>query len=307
MLAAVSTALRGSAALGFALAIAATSLLRASAQSRAPAAVEIEADIPPIPGDIARALTFGFRSLLADFTLLQAIQLLPSRHGDMSPELAGPLDRRLFRMLEYAVEVDPKFAGAYRFAGAALPHETMDGKVYGVLNALQILEKGLRERPDDWHMGFLLGFLQSYYLRDFPGAARSLAVAARQASAPSWVGLLATRLAAQGGELQIAASLAEAMLAQANEDATRKEWQDRVNALHMEHDLRAIEEAAQRYREMKGTPPRSVHALVVAGLLPEAPIEPHGGKYLIDADGTARSTAADRLRAYGLNTRYEIH
>src|SRR5689334_12542043 len=151
-------ALRGtSAALAFALAIAAAAAFRSAAQARAPAAVDTEVDIPPIPGDVARALCFGFRSLLADFTLLQAIQLLPARHGDMGPEVAGPIDRRLTRLLQYSVDVDPKFAGAYRFAAAALPHETMDGStVYGVMNAVQILEQGLRERPDDWHMGFLL-------------------------------------------------------------------------------------------------------------------------------------------------------
>jgi hypothetical protein len=308
MIRSVSTPLRGSAlAFAFALAIAAAGALRVSARARGPAPVESELDIPPIPGDIARALTFGFRSLLADLTLLEAIQLLPMRHGDMPPEVAGPIDRRLFRLLEYAVEVDPRFAGAYRFAGAALPHETMDGKVYGVLHAVRILEQGLRERPDDWHMGFLLGFMQSYYLRDFPAAARSLAVAAKQPGAPGYVGLLATRLAAQGGELQLAMSLAEAMLAVANEEETRKQWRDRVDALHLERDLRAIEDAAQRYRELNGTPARSVQTLVAAGLLPSVPREPRGGRYVLEGDGTARSTSAERLRAYGLTTQFEVH
>ena len=293
--------------MAFALTAAAAGLLRASAEKIAPQAPDSELDIPPIPGDVARALTFGFRSLLADFTLLEAIQLLPQRKGNMVPEEAAPLDRRMFRLLEYSVEVDPKFAGAYRFAAAALPHETGTGKVYGVLGAVQILEKGLRERPDDWHMGFLLGFLQSYYLWDFPAAARSMAVASRQKGAPSWVGLLATRLGAQGGELETAISLAEAMLNQATEEETRKDWQDRVDALHMERDLRAIEEAARRYREAKGAFPRSVHALVGEGFLPALPREPHGGRYLIEPDGSARSTAAERLRAYGLATRFEIH
>jgi len=308
MIPSVTIAVRSSAnVIAVALAIAAAAQLRVSAQARAPADVETELDIPPIPGNVARALSFGFQSLLADYTLLQAIQLLPQRHGDMSPEASAPIDRRLTRLLEYSVEVDPKFAGAYRFAAAALPHETMDGKVYGVIDAVRILERGLRERPDDWRMGFLLGFLQSYYLRDFPEAARSLAVAAKQPGAPPWVGLLSTRLAAQGGELDMAASLAEAMLAQANEEETRKAWQDRVDALNMERDLREIEDAAQRYRELKGRPARSVQSLAAAGLLRGVPREPHGGRYVLEADGTARSTSVERLRAYGLNQTFEVH
>jgi hypothetical protein len=149
--------------------------------------------------------------------------------------------------------------------------------------------------------------LQSYYLHDFPAAGRSMAAAATQPGAPPFVGLLATRLAAQGGELQLATSLAEAMLAQANEEATRQEWYARVAALHMERDLRAIEDAAQRYRESRGVPPRSVQALVAAGFLREVPRELHGGHYVIEADGTARSSAAERLRAYGLTQQFEIH
>src|SRR5256885_14468196 len=111
-------------------------------------------------------------------------------------------------------------------------------------------------------------------MRDFTSAGRSLATAAKQPGAPPWIGLLATRLSAQGGELQIATSLAEAMLSQANEDATRKEWQDPGDALHMERDLRAIEEAAQRYPELKGVPPRSLHALVASGLPYPVPPQP---------------------------------
>jgi hypothetical protein len=101
--------------------------------------------------------------------------------------------------------------------------------------------------------------------------------------------------------------LAEAMLAQANEDETRREWQERVAALHMERDLREIEAAVARARAATGAIPASVRALVRGGFLKEEPVEPHGGKYVIDPDGTARSTAAERLRIYGGSTRFEVH
>src|SRR5262249_31967309 len=158
------------------------------------------------------------------------------RHNDWTVAQYEPWDRRLYRLLEYSVEVDPKFAGAYRFAGAALPHETVDGKALGGLGATSILEKGVRERPDDWHVPFLLGFLQSYYLHDFAAAGRSFALAARNPGAPKYVGLLSTRLAARGGTLDTALELAQAMLSQANEEDTKRAWQQRVQALTMEQD-----------------------------------------------------------------------
>ena len=284
----------------------ATALLRASSQRLAPPPVDELIDVPALPGEVARPLAFGFRTLLSDFTFLEAIQVFPQRKGDMPAPQAEVLDRRLQRLLEYSVELDPKFAGAYRFAGTALPHETVDGTALGVLGAVQLLEKGLRDRPDDWHMGFLLGFLQSYYLRDFAGGARSLAAAARQPGAPQYLGLLATRLAAEGGELKMATMLAETMLAQANEDETRRAWGERVAALYMERDLRAIEAAVARYRARSGAVPPSVHALVRSGDLGREPIEPHGGRYLIDPDGTVRSTGAERLRVFGGAARLRV-
>lgn len=285
----------------------ASGLLRRTAQAHAPAAVDLELDVPPIPGDVARPLAFGFRSLLADFTFLEAVQLLPLRNGDLSQAESLPLDRRMRRLLEYSVEVDPKFPGAYRFIGAALPHETMDGKVLGVFAAVELLDKGVRERPDDWHIPFVLGFLQSYYLRDYAAAGRNLALAAKDEGAPRYLGLLATRLSAQSGNLQLATELAETMLAQANEEDTRRMWQERVDDLHMERDLRAIEAAAARYRQDHGSAAPSIAALVAAGDLRAEPREPHGGRYELLSDGTARSTAAERLHVFGGAARLEVH
>jgi hypothetical protein len=272
-----------------------------------PAPVDEVMDVPAIPAIVAQPLAFGFRSLLADFTFLEAIQVFPTRKSDMTAAATAGIDRRLQRLLAYSVDVDPGFAGAYRLIGAALPHDTVDGKAMGVLPAIQLLEQGLRARPDDWHIGFLLGFLQSYYLEDYAAAGASFAEAARREGAPAYLGLLATRVAAQGGELRTAITLAEAMLAQATEDESRRQWQDRLDALLMERDLRAIEAAAAQYKAAKGAFPRSVRELRVAGFLPSEPREPHGGLYLIDAGGQARSTLAERLRVFGAGARLEVH
>ena len=306
----MSQALRGSAvAVALLLAVAAAHSLRTAARDLAPRPVDIQFDAPPMPGEVARPLAFGFRALLADLTFLEAIQVLAPRKGSLPDEEYGPVDRRLLRLLDYSVEVDPKFAGAYRFAGAALPHETWSGKALGVLAAVSILTKGVRERPDDWHIPFLLGFLQAYYLRDYAAASRNFGIAAQDEGAPGYLPFLATRTGSAGGDLASATTLAEAMLAQANEEDTRREWQERVDLLHMEEDLRAIEGATARWKADRGTLPRTVQALVAAGYLRREPVEPHGGKYLLDpVDGRVRSTGAERLIVWGgPERRLEVH
>ena len=298
---------QGAATIAMLLAVAAAGVLRGEARRLQPARDSSELDVPAIPAVVARPLAFGLHSLLADVAFLEAIQVFPERRADSTAAASAAVDRRLQNLLTYSVDVDPKFVGAYRFIGTALPHETTDGKATGVLAAVQLLEQGVRERPDDWHIAFLLGFLQSYYVGDYADAARAFAEAAQQKGAPPFLGLLATRMGAQGGDLATAIALASAMLSQANEEDTRKQWEERLASLAMEKDLRAIESAAARYRADHGAWPQSVRSLVAARYLPSEPHEPHGGTYVIHADGSATSTAAERLRVYGPGARFEVH
>src|SRR5205085_3743834 len=127
-------------------------------------------------------------------------------------------DAALANLLTYTTELDEKFGGAYRFAGSALPRETMKGKAYGILAAEHLLEKGARERPDIWQIPFQLGFLESYYLGDMKEAGEHLALAARQPGSPAYLGLLATRVAADAGTLNTAQRLAEMMASEAQDD-----------------------------------------------------------------------------------------
>jgi hypothetical protein len=275
-----------------------------------PPSVETQLEVPALPADVARPLAFGFRSLLADLTFLEAIQVLAQRKADVTYAAALPLDRKLQRLITYSVDVDPRFAGAYRLAGTALPHETIDRKVNGVLGAAQILRQGVRERPDDWHIPFLLGFLESYYLGDVAEAGRHFAQAARLPEAPGYLGLLATRVEAHGGDLTSATQIAETMAAQAQEEDARRQWEERLLLLREEKEIRVLESAIDRWREVHGSVPRSLDELRAARWLGSAPQEPHGTTYLIDEDGSVHPTIVLRLRIFGdtaMQSGMEVH
>ena len=277
----------------------ATQVLRDRADALRPPTAEQEVDVPPFPAEVSRPFSFGLRSVVADLTFLEAIQVLGARKGSVSLADGRNADRQLARLLTYTVDLDPGFDGAYRFAGSALPRHTTDGYAAGIIVTEQLLQKGVRERPDDWHIPFLLGFTQSFYLGKFREAASAMAQAAKSKDAPRFVGLLATRLAADAGDLTMAEQMAEAAAAEANEDSTREEWRQRLLDLRMERHLREIEAAAARYRARTGSAAPSVEALVSARDLPAGPAEPHGGHYLLAPNGEAHSSAAPRLRLRG--------
>jgi hypothetical protein len=280
---------------------AAALLLRERADRLRPPSPATTFDVPPIPADVARPLSFGFATLVADLAFVEAIQVHGARGARRSnrseAELAAA-DRALARLLRYAVEMDPKYRLAYRFAGMALIRQTPEGVAHNVLAAEQILQQGVRERPDDWQIPFTLGFIQSYYLGHMADAAANLALAARNPRAPRYLGFLATRMAADAGDLAVARAMAEEMVQRASEESTREEWLGRLKDIEMEERARKIERAVARYRERFGRDPRSLDELVAARLLPAIPAEPHGGRFVL-SDGEVVSTEADRLRIRG--------
>jgi hypothetical protein len=284
---------------GFLLALfGAALLLRERADRLRPRSPAIAFDVPPLPADVARPLSFGFASLVADLAFVEAIQVHGGRKTSRLEAEEAAADRALTRLLRYAVEMDPKYRLAYRFAGLALIRHTPDGKALNVLAAEQILQQGVRERPDDWQIPFNLGFIQSYYLGHMADAAQSLALAARNPQAPKYLAFLSTRLAADAGDLRVARAMAQEMVDRATEESTREEWQQRLRDIEMEERARLIERAVKRFREINGREPRSLGELVAARILQEVPREPHGGRFEL-RNGEVVSTAAERLRVRG--------
>jgi hypothetical protein len=274
-------------------------ILRARAGGQRAEAASATFEAPLFPPEVARPFSFGMRSLVADLTFLQAVQVHGARRPDIPPAVAAASDRALARLLDYTTELDPDFCGAYRYAGSAIPRHTEDGKALGVMATEQLLRRGTRDCPNDWRIAFQLGFIESFYLGKMGEAAKAMTAAAEQPAAPKYVGFLATRLAADAGALDLGEKLAAAMEAETSEDSIRAAWHERLLDLRMERELREIEAAAASFKQRAGHDAPTVEALVSAGDLPRVPVEPHGGRYLLLSGGEAASSAAPRLRVRG--------
>lgn len=279
-------------------------LLRAQARRAAPSAVDAILEPPALPAAAVRLMSLGFQSAAADVSYLGAIQIFgdPSFGKVPLPERIQR-SRALARLLEYSTDLDPPFAYAYVFGAVTIPVPVPDRPTANVDEAVHLLRKGVDAVPDDWRVPFHLGYLLAREKHDFAGAAVAMGAAARRPGHPEYLPLLATRLAAHGGAVETGLDLARAMLANAETDEQRAELRERVLLLVMEQQLRALEQAAERFRTREGRFPPDPAALVAAGDLAAVPEEPHGGAYAFDpASGTARSTAAARLRVFDSDT-----
>lgn len=277
------------------LALLACGWFQLAAHERRPSDVDALLAMPPLPAGVLQALSLGFSSATADLSFIQAIQLFGDRSS--RPEAEEALRRHaMYRLLDYATDLDPLFTYAYIFGGLSVPVPKSDGSALNAEEAATLLRKGVR-KVDDWRVPFNLIYVESAYLLDFAAAAEAAAEAARREGRPPFVPLLATRLAAQGGTLETGIVLAQTLLEEAETDEEREQYAERLELLHMETLLRHVDRAAADFEAQQGRRPSDLAELYAARLLAPLPPEPNGGEWLLDPDtGLAKSSAVTRLR-----------
>jgi hypothetical protein len=225
-----------------------------------------------LPAPIARALTFGFQSLAADYYWLAAIQY----YGDFRND--SEAFRGLPGILEQATDLDPLFGYAYQFAGQTCPSRDRENHVWhNILATTALLQKGIDAGVDRWQVPWLLGYTLFTFQGDYAAAGKAMRLAAELPQAPRYLGSLATRLLAQGGETETAIAFTKGALAQTSDPRVRAELEDRLRSLQLQEDLLAL----NRRGDQRTSP------------LPE--IDPYGDPYIRQPDGTFVSKNASHL------------
>ena len=147
-------------------------------------------------GRTADRLMLSFDAMAADIYWIRTIQ-----HYGRDRKAAARPDRfaLVYPLLDLTTTLDPYFNIAYRLGWIFLSMPAPDGPGRTDL-AIQLLEKGLRARPDRWHYAYDAGFVHYWYTGDFSEAARWFERAASMPNAPVWLKPLAATARAQGGD-----------------------------------------------------------------------------------------------------------
>src|SRR4051794_9866457 len=112
-----------------------------------------------------KRMSLGYNGLLADIYWTRAVQYFGSHHVAAAKEydLLAPL-------LDITVTLDPKLEPAYRFGSIFLAQKPPQGAGRPD-QAVQLVERGIREFPNDWHLYFHLGFIHYIERHDYIAAA----------------------------------------------------------------------------------------------------------------------------------------
>jgi hypothetical protein len=254
-------------------------------------------------GAAIRRASGAFRSLAADLYWIRAIQyyggakrrLAGDQRSPAPPPLLAAVDaddyRLLYPMLDITTTLDPRFNIAYRF-GAVFLAEAYPGGAGRPDLAVQLLEKGLRARPDKWEYMEDIGFVHYWYVHDYAAAAAAFARAAQVPGAPWWLKSLAATNLAQGGDRRSSRVMWEAIRQSAEVDWLRRDAERRLTQLQALDQIDALQRIVDQYTAASGSPPADWSPIVRVQGWRGRPVDPGGGPYTLSGGRVAMSPSS---------------
>jgi len=188
----------------------------------------------------------------------------------------------LRKALYLATYLDPEYFEPYWMTGVILPWQ---GEVKG---AEKILLRGIKYLKRRWEIPFYLGFIKFYFCQDPVKAAHYFMIASKRPRAPSYLTLLASRLAAKGGKTSTAIFFLEEQLKMTKDKGLKKRLNKRIKALKI---IANLEKAVRTYKRTYGIFPSTLEQLVKAHIISDIPNDPYGGTFYITKKGTIWTTS----------------
>jgi tetratricopeptide (TPR) repeat protein len=228
---------------------------------------------------LVKRLSLGYEGLLADIYWTRAVQYYGSTHhaGGGRYELLRPL-------LDITTQLDPHIIPAYLYGATFLTAKPPHGAGTPE-KAIELMEHGIRNNPDDWHLYYDLGFIYYSDLRDYVKAADAFERGSRVPNAHPFLKMLAAQAAQHGGEARTAQILWSSVYESTKDKNIRDNAIWHLRALKVAQDVTALEDLLRAYRQRSGRFPSSFLELVRTGMLHQAPVDPTGNEYQLDTEG----------------------
>jgi tetratricopeptide (TPR) repeat protein len=237
-------------------------------------------DVALVPSPrLARWLSLGHPTLLANLLWLRAVQYIGEPEGD-----ARGWDK-LLPLLDTITDLDPGHGYAYQVGGVVL------GSVGRTAESNAILEKGTRNVPDRYILPYLRAFNAFYYDDDWAAAGRFAEISARTPGAPPHVRQNVLTYYVKGKRADAAVAFLEQSLAETKDPDTRKAVEGQLAQARLEQAVARLDDAADEWRRRYLAGPLSLRQLVDEGLVREVPPDPAGGELYVGEDGRVWSTA----------------
>lgn len=225
-----------------------------------------------------KKMSLGYSEILADIYWIRALQYFGSTSlEDQNPE-------HLYHYFDIITDLDPSFINAYRFGGTFLAEPNPFG--LGELEkGTKLLEKGIKNNPDNFRLPLEAAFLYYLYPKDYEKAAELFKKASEipnlSNSRKGYLrGMAATSLS-QGGDRKLSRQIWE-MIYETNPSEGRRNFAllniREIDTLNLQDKLT---QALREYIDRGNQIPQSLDTLVDAGIIDYVPASPLDGEFII--------------------------
>lgn len=194
------------------------------AQNRLPLAAEDTLYVRS--SEILKRASLGFTGLMADAYWINTTlyfgekfqqQRLTGEQFDVRRlELLKP-------MLELVTELDPRHVAAYRFGGFFLQYDNP-------AEAINFIQRGIRNNPDEWRLYQDLGFTL-WRVGKFRDAAGAYLRGSQTPGAPAWLKPMAATVLAKGGDRETARQMFQRLYEENDDGFVRQVCQEQLQLL----------------------------------------------------------------------------
>jgi len=230
------------------------------------------------PQFIKRA-SLGYSGLLANIYWMRVVQYFGRKHSRDSMEY-----KALAPLLDIATTLDPNLVIAYEWGSTFLDQPPPSGAGDDEA-AVALIQKGIQNNPDDWHLYFTLGFIQYLGQRDYTAAAKTFEAGSRVGGDHPWLRVLAAKVLSDGGNIETARYMWQNIYNESTDKNLKQNAELHLASLAVDQAVPQLESIVAEYRRRFGRNPALWRDLIAAGALRRVPIDPTGAPYVLRSDG----------------------
>lgn len=230
------------------------------------------------PKVIKRA-SLGFDGLMACVYWTRAVQYFGSRHA-----LQKHTYNELAPLLEIATSLDPHMIPVYQFGANFLAPAPPNGAGEPG-RAVDLMQYGIRNNPDNWRLYYDLGFVYYTELHDYKKAAEVFELGSRAPNANPFMKLLAAQMAEHAEDYATARMLWMATYESSTQTDIRENALEHLRSIKVDETVTSLQNAVTRFMQQSGRAPASLWELAAAEHLPGIPVDPDGNPYELSVDG----------------------
>ena len=250
-----------------------------------------------LSGDTVKHLSLGMEALAADVYWIRTVQYFGGKLIDSGQPLSAAATANLRMdllapLLDVVVTLDPHHLPAYRFGAIFLPERDLPA-------AIALLERGIRENPNEWRLYQDLGYIYwqagnsasgDERAADYAKAAEWYERGGKVPGAMWWMRDLAGYMKIAGGSREAAYAIYSSYL-NSDDENIRKQATLRLKQLRALDEIEAINELLARYKAQTGHCPTDLRqhapqlrAMKLALNDEQQPVDPDGLAYEFKPD-----------------------